>query len=209
MDGSQFTQTQYRNTAPARESAADAEAVVTELENRGRTARFVLRDRTREEHEATEAAFAPFDLENIDHYRAFLTAHAMALPRLELRVTGLGWQGWHPRYPRLADDLAALGIPLPAPMIAFSVTPVTAWGVQYVLEGSRLGGRVLSDRLPAGTPRRYLSPDPDMGGNWQSFCAAFDDACTGADWLDEVTDAAIDTFRAFRRGAVAMTEDLR
>lgn len=208
MDGSQFTQTQYRNTAPARESAADAEAIVTELENRGRTARFVLRDRTREEHEATEAAFAPFDLENIDHYRAFLTAHAMALPRLELRVTGLGWQGWHPRYPRLADDLAALGIPLPAPMIAFSVTPVTAWGVQYVLEGSRLGGRLLAQTVPHGLPTRYLAPDPDMSARWQAFCVALDAHNRGDEWLDEVVDAATETFQTFRRAALALAGDL-
>lgn len=208
MDGSQFNQPEFRSPALARESGSGAEAVLAEPVDRGRTARFVLRDRTREEHDATEEAFAPFDLADISHYRAFLTAHAMALPRLELHVTGLGWQGWLPRYPRLADDLAALAIPLPAPMITFSVSPVAAWGVQYVLEGSRLGGRVLSDRVPDGLPRSYLSPDADMGRKWQAFCAAFDDACTGTDWLDEVTDAAIETFRAFRRGATAMAEDI-
>ncbi|WP_082836073.1 biliverdin-producing heme oxygenase [Croceicoccus bisphenolivorans] len=173
-------------------------------------ARFALRERTRAEHEATEAAFAPFDLTVADDYRQFLIAHAMALPRLELGVTGLGWTGWQPRYHLLADDLAALGAFLPAPMIAPAISPVSAWGVQYVLEGSKLGGTVLSGRLPAGVPARYLRPAPDMPVRWQAFCAALDAAAAngGPEWMNEVIDSAIETFQAFRRSADALAGDL-
>lgn len=176
----------------------------------GSTARFFLRERTRQQHEATEAAFAPFDLSDPAHYRSFLTAHAMVLPRIELSVTGRGWSGFHPRLPRVADDLAALGAWLPVPMIAPSVSEAGTWGVQYVLEGSKLGGRVLASRLAEGSPARYLTPDADMSANWQDFCAAFDKAAAGAslDWLEEAVSAAIETFQCFRKAANAMAEDL-
>ncbi|AKM11896.1 hypothetical protein AB433_15240 [Croceicoccus naphthovorans] len=162
-----------------------------------------LRDATQAEHGATEDAFALFDLTRRGHYRAFLTAHAMALPRFELAVTGQGWSGWQPRLPALADDLAALHAPLPAPMIAPRVSPVAAWGVQYVIEGSRLGGRLLSERIPQGAPSFYLSASPDMSVRWQAFCSALERAGAeeGPAWLDEVTNAAIETFRVFRRAA--------
>jgi len=186
---------------------------VTIVEGGGppKSARFILRERTRGEHEATECSFAEYDIARPDHYRQFLIAHATALPRLELGVTGLGWKDWCPRFPMLADDLAALGAPLPAPIIAPQVTPVSAWGMQYVMEGSRLGGRVLAARLPAGAPARYLSPAPDMAIRWQGFCAALDRAAAqgGEAWLEEVVDSAIETFRVFRLGADAMLGDLR
>lgn len=176
----------------------------------GASVRFMLRDRTRSMHEATEESFAAYDLSREEHYRRFLLAHASALPRLELGVTGLGWTAWHPRLPRLVDDLAALGLAMPAPLLAPVISPVAAWGVQYVMEGSRLGGRVLAQRVPAGLPIRYLSPDPDMSARWQAFCAALDAEASrhGPDWREEIVDAAIETFQTFRRAALAQAGDL-
>lgn len=174
------------------------------------TARFILKEKTRAEHEATEAAFDRYDLTRADHYRCFLIAHASALPRLELGATGKGWKGWHPRLPMISDDLAALGATLPVPVIAPSISDVAAWGVQYVLEGSRLGGRVLAARVPEGMPTRYLRPAPDMAIRWQAFCASLDSAALsgGEAWMDEVVDAAIETFRVFRLCAETVAEDL-
>lgn len=172
------------------------------------SARFVLRERTRPMHDATEDAFAPYDLTRPEHYRCFLVAHASALPRLELGVTGKGWDRWHPRLPRLVDDLAALSIPLPVSMLAPDISPVAAWGVQYVLEGSRLGGRLLAQTVPHGLPTRYLAPDPDMSARWQAFCVALDAHNRGDEWLDEVIDAATETFQTFRRAALALAGDL-
>ena len=175
-----------------------------------RPARLELRDRTRKQHEATEEAFAAYDLSKRDHYRAFLTAHAIALPGLEIAVTGRGWKGFHPRLPLLADDLAALGTWLPTPMIASDTSEAGVWGVQYVLEGSKLGGKMLSRGLAADLPSKYLSPATSMSAEWQAFCAAFDEAAIMQDsaWLEEATDAAIESFQFFRRAAKCIAEDL-
>lgn len=175
-----------------------------------RPARLVLRDRTRAQHDATEAAFAVYDLSKRHHYRAFLTAHAIALPGLEIAVTGRGWKGFQPRLPLLADDLAALGTWLPTPMIASDTSDAGAWGVQYVLEGSKLGGRLLSKGLPEDVPSKYLSPAASMSADWQAFCAAFDEAAIMQDsaWLEDAIDAAIESFQFFRRAATCIAEDL-
>lgn len=193
--------------------AVPANDVITHasIARSGRSARFTLRDATGNEHEATEHAFGAFDQSRRDHYRLFLEAHAMVLPRFELGVTGLGWSGWEPRYPFLADDLAALGAHLPVPMLAPAISPVAAWGVQYVLEGSKLGGRVIAARLGAGFPARYLQSAPDMPARWQAFCAALDSEAIagGPEWMNEVIDSAIETFQAFRRAAETLAGDLR
>ncbi|GGD71174.1 biliverdin-producing heme oxygenase [Croceicoccus mobilis] len=203
----------YRTASDASStpSLAEGASASAASPDAGSTARFFLRERTRQQHEATEEAFAPFDLGDPAHYRAFLTAHAMVLPRIELAVTGRGWPRFHPRLPRVADDLAAMGAWLPVPMIAPTISEAGIWGVQYVLEGSKLGGRVLASRLAEGSPARYLTPDPDMSASWQDFCAAFDAAANDAtlDWLDEAASAAVETFQCFRRAANAMAEDLK
>lgn len=95
-------------------------------------------------------------------------------------------------------------------MLAPAMSPIAAWGVQYVLEGSRLGGKLLAKRLPAGAPSRYLAPAADMSARWQAFCAALDAEAMrgGARWMDEVTDSAKETFRAFRRSAETLAGDL-
>ena len=207
MDGSQPLKFEYDRGIPAgaaNDSGNGPDVRAARIE----TARLALRRHTREEHKATEAAFARFDIARADHYRAFLTAHAMALPRLERGLTCLGWRDWQPRFPCLADDLAALGASLPAPMIAPRISPTAAWGVQYVLEGSRLGGKPLSQRVGADMPRRYLAPRSDIAARWQAFCAAIDHAI-GMEMLDEVLDSAIETFRSFRHCAETMSEYLR
>lgn len=207
MTGSQLDQT-LSLTAEAIDRPDDSDPVAVEPAATP-SARFVLREVTSVDHLETEAAFAPFDIAEPDDYRRFLLAHAMVLPRFELGVTGQGWRDWHPRLPYLADDLAALGEELPVAMLAPAMSPVAAWGVQYVLEGSRLGGKLLARRLPEGAPSRYLRPHADMSVRWQAFCAALDAEASrgGARWMDEVTDSAKETFRAFRRSAETLAGD--
>lgn len=199
-------------TSPERGTHADARTSDSSaaINHARQTARMSLRQRTGDQHEATEVAFADYDLASPAHYRAFLTAHAVALPGLELAVTGRGWSGFTPRLPLLADDLAAMGAWLPAPMIASDLGDAGVWGAQYVLEGSKLGGRMLARVVPDDCACSYLTPGPGMSAEWQNFCAAFDAAASGNDeaWLDEACDAAIESFQFFRRAAVAVAEDL-
>ena len=173
-------------------------------------ARFAIKRATDDEHARTEDAFAPFDLARPSHYAAFLRAHAMALPALELSVSARGWSAWQPRFMLLSDDLAALDVGLPAPMICSTPSEPGAWGIQYVLEGSRLGGRILLQRLPADAPRRYLSPLPPGAGDWKAFCAAFDAQARahGETWIEEATAAAVETFRQFRKAAATAADDI-
>ena len=172
-------------------------------------ARFHLRDLTREEHDATEAAFAPFDLSTPAGYRAFLQAHASALAALEDSMDGRGWQDHASRRTLLEADLADLGdaerhSAMEPPAL---LGDAHVWGAQYVLEGSRLGGQILAQQVAKGSPTRYLSGNAEAGTDdmrpWQEFCAALEDEARrhGPQWLADVEDGARATFRLFREAA--------
>ncbi|MCQ4260370.1 biliverdin-producing heme oxygenase [Stutzerimonas stutzeri] len=118
-------------------------------------------------HEQVDAAYSRFDLSNRHDYGGFLRAHAAALFGLEAALEQGGIIHLLPDWPArrrsaaLREDLRSLQIALPAPL---SLKPCTDegwyWGVAYVLEGSRLGGRVLSQRVRnggTGSPLQYLS----------------------------------------------------
>ncbi|MBE7217935.1 MAG: biliverdin-producing heme oxygenase [Caulobacteraceae bacterium] len=142
------------------------------------SARWTLRAATAAEHERLDAAFARFDLADAAHYRAFLQAHRRALPALEaaVAVSGAAWAGWSPRAEPLEADLRALGAePETAEAPVPPLTPAQAWGVQYVLEGSRLGGRLLAQRLAPDAPRNYLA-NAQPAGAWVRFQESLDQA---------------------------------
>ena len=81
-----------------------------------------------------------------------------------MTASGAAWPGGSPRAKQLDADLGDLGADLgplePAPE---TLSPGQAWGVQYVLEGSRLGGRLLAGRLAPDAPRRYLADAAPQG----------------------------------------------
>lgn len=122
--------------------------------------------------------------------------------------------------PRLDAEAAALAVDIadcerlrasasPAPRVALDVPfsstapaaerDARAWGVAYVIEGSRLGGQVLYRRLAeplAPHPLRYLQgAGAQTGAHWRAFLeslrAALDTpvriqaACDGAAWAFE------------------------
>jgi heme oxygenase len=139
-----------------------------------------LREATRGEHEALDGLFGRFDLGDPAQYRAFLTAHAMALPAVEaaLDAAGFGhalpdWAERH-RAAAIGDDLAALGSPLPAPLDAPPLDGAAAcWGAAYVLEGSRLGGAFLARQVAETLPKSYLAT-VQPPGRWRAFLSALD-----------------------------------
>lgn len=139
------------------------------------TAHRALREATRDRHDAVDAAFARFDLADVECYRAFLEAHARALLPVETALAG--WSELFPEgtvAPRglaLAADLSDLGVAadglerLPPPRIE---EPEAAWGAAYVLEGSRLGAALLVRAVGGALPRRYLASAHPQGA-WQKF----------------------------------------
>lgn len=171
-------------------------------------AREALRRITRDAHETVDATFGRFDLADPDDYRAFLTAHARALPALEAWLDAhqpedfRGWQAVR-RGPALLADLAALGIAPPATLaIDLPDDIASVCGATYVLEGSRMGGALLSRRVPEGLPRAYLGA-PSQSGLWRSFAADLDRLLPDAAAVDRAGAAALATFDLFGKTVAA------
>lgn len=163
-----------------------------------------LRARTSKAHDKVDAAFSAYCLDVKASYERFLLAHAHALiaaegvlaPARELPV-------WRPRADLLANDLRALGVEMPDPLtIVADSHPAYPWGVLYVLEGSRLGGRVLADRVPASFKANYLRA-VHTPGEWRAFRSTFDaQATAGGDaWLKHAVIGAEACFDLYQRAA--------
>ncbi len=159
-----------------------------------------LRAATASDHDAVDAGFGRYDLSDADDYRAFLIAHAKALPAVEAwlaAIPGLG--AVRSRETALAEDLAALGEHMPAPM-PFDVTPSAAagWGALYVVEGSRLGGIILSRSVPEGMPSAYLG-SKHLSGEWRALLAAIDEEPADDAWIEQAIVGAKAAFDLYRR----------
>lgn len=94
---------------------------------------------------------------------------------------------------------------LPVPAVHAECLPEregTAMGVLYVLEGSRLGGRVLSARVAEGLPRTYLSAFHQKG-EWPAFLERLGQYLDESDAVrrQAVTEGAVATFALFRQSA--------
>jgi heme oxygenase len=179
-----------------------------------------LRDGTAEAHNRVDAAFADFDLTDRADYARFLAAHADVVWALEAALPGErvveDWDA-RKRGDLLREDLAFLRFPgesrRPESQAASSVTlgpgfrrgteewdEPTIAGTLYVLEGSRLGGKFLARRLPAGFPRAYLDAD-QRAGNWQQLLTVIDRLLREPAALATALAAALATFAAFERSA--------
>jgi len=120
-------------------------------------------------HERVDVAFSGFDLGNPASYAAFLDTHAAIVLPLERMLAERVLPPWTPRAECLRGDLSALGRPVPPPLTIAASGAGAAYdgwchGALYVLEGSRLGGRVLAGRVPDGLPHAYLSAAHGPGG---------------------------------------------
>ncbi|WP_312270901.1 biliverdin-producing heme oxygenase [Pseudomonas sp.] len=144
-----------------------------------------LRQAGGELHQQVDALFSSYRLTDLDGYQTFLVAHAWALFPMEEMLESSGIEAmmpdWKQRRRRfaLAEDLAMLGVSVPEykPLQACS-NEATLWGYAYVLEGSRLGGKMIA-RYVAGSDEplvraatHYLSHVPDSGpAGWPAFLA--------------------------------------
>jgi len=155
--------------------------------------RQALRAATMANHQRVDALFADFSLDAPDSYRAFLRAHARALGALEDVA-----RPDSPRLPLLGQDLRALGESLPAPLPLADGGEGFRWGVRYALEGSRLGGAMLSRQVGEGLPKAYLCAVHEKGG-WAAFQAEMDVAAAQGDqdWMAQAVAGAQAAFALF------------
>ncbi len=161
-----------------------------------------LREATAAAHDAVDAAYARFDLTDRAGYTAFLLAHARILPPIEA-VLGAHptLPAFPPRTPALAADLATLGVAMPGPMaVTIPDDPAAAWGMFYVVEGSRLGGVMLARQVAPDLPHAYLSAGHGSG-DWRTIRAAIDAADTGDDWTARAVAAAEQCFAWYGQAA--------
>lgn len=161
----------------------------------------LLRARTASSHEAVDAAFGIENLTSRADYLRFLQAHARALPYAECMAAAV-WPTLRRRTPLLAADLRALGEPVNLPVETDSEAGPRHWGALYVVEGSRLGGGLLSKRVGGGLPVTYLSA-VHLPGEWRSIRFAIEHAAGGhdPDWLEQMVAGALDTFSLFQSAA--------
>jgi len=160
-------------------------------------------------HERVDVAFSGFDLGNPASYAAFLDTHAAIVLPLERMLAERVLPPWTPRADCLRGDLSALGRPVPPPLtIAASGAGAAhdGWchGALYVLEGSRLGGRVLAGRVPDGLPHAYLSAAHGPGG-WRAFLDALGARLDAGDaaFREGAVTGAVETFALFERAAAS------
>jgi heme oxygenase len=169
------------------------------------SAHSLLRAATVNSHAAVDDAFSTYDLSDVCFYRKFLKVHAAALMPLEqiLSNSVVKLPNWSRRSSLLEADLLILRSPLPTPApIPGDFSAAMLHGVLYVLEGSRLGGRILSRRVGTDLPKTYLCA-VHAKGEWPSFLAAFEAAADdkSSSWLIEAVTGAKFAFDHFLRAA--------
>ncbi|WP_034383842.1 biliverdin-producing heme oxygenase [Deinococcus sp. YIM 77859] len=171
-----------------------------------------LKEMTREQHDAVERLFPVFE-PTFDRrrYAALLGQLAQVVFPLEAHLLSLPLPAAFQLPKRLKsaallEDLRVLGVePASAPPAYLRLPPdvPTALGALYVLEGSTLGGQVLSRQLQARlalTPKRglrYFSGyGPQTGAMWLAFGRALRQHVRPGEDL-RVIEGAQQTFAAF------------
>ena len=165
--------------------------------------RAALRAATAAAHDEVDFIFSRFDLGRTEDYRRFLIAQASALLPVEAALDGAGAAELVPDWPRrrrgpaLCSDLSALAAE-PPPQLKpplFGTREAVLGGI-YVLEGSRLGGALLSRSLPAGVPSAFLGSPPDSL-RWRKLLEELESLLYRHDQVAEAAGAAIGVFACF------------
>jgi heme oxygenase len=163
-----------------------------------------LRNNTSDCHKRVDQAFARFDLTEANSYRAFLSSHARALVPIEEALGSAdSLPRWRSRLTKLSDDLTVLGTGLPTSPALTAFEPAgTLAGMLYVIEGSRLGGRVLARSVGSGLPTGYLLAVHQQG-EWRTLLTALDAQAVNEpqEWLDNALAGARRAFDLFADAA--------
>lgn len=166
-------------------------------------ARFALKAATDEVHRELDDRLSRLDLAREADYRRFLHIHARAVPPVEgaLAQSGIGnlVEDWDEgrRSSAIESDLAGLGEEMPDATQAPTIDGTAEMlGTAYVLEGSRLGGRVLKRRVGHGLPVEFLSRSSNLG-SWTSLIAVMDRSLYSDALLGDAQRAARRCFALF------------
>jgi heme oxygenase len=169
-----------------------------------RSARFLLRDATASWHERVDALFSNTDLADPRQYGGFLLAQAaahlaveQALDRANVAEIVSDWPERR-RGNLIRLDLATLGEQMPVLEVLPALTGTAAkWGALYVLEGSRLGGKILARSVGAGLPTSYLAAGRPVA--WRELTTLIDRTLTKRPDIDNAAEAACAVFALFER----------
>ena len=176
-----------------------------------------LKSQTRVAHERVDRAFGRFDLSQPIGYRCFLEAHHAVLPGCEHLLSLSDAETLLPdwsnrlRTGALEHDLHAVGsYPINDMGCPNPLAPPAAYGMLYVLEGSRIGGAVLASRLPANSDAirqgatHYLRHGERLH-LWASFITVLNASPCMDDQMDAVLASALHTFALFEAAAESVS----
>ena len=174
-----------------------------------------LKESTRQQHEDVEGAVDVMSkMFNLDDYRrliakfrSFYAAYEPTLPYTELKDAGFDYEQRR-KLPSLNADAIVLGL---ADGDRFEDVPDVsslpkAFGSLYVIEGSTLGGQVISRHLkehlgltPENGGAFFASYGSQVGPMWKQFGEAVTAYAGDGSNDDEIIEAAVQTFDSINR----------
>ena len=168
--------------------------------------RLALQAATDDIHRELDERLSRLDQASVADYRRFLGFHAQTIPPFEEALAAAGasrliddWEAGR-RAAAIETDLAVLGEPMPAPI---AVPPIRGaaelLGTAYVLEGSRLGGRVLKRQVGDGLPSSFLGHSTHAP--WPAVVATLDRHLYSDELVEEAKAAARHCFDMFLKAA--------
>ena len=193
---------------PALKLSPDAFAQLAPPSNSALTA---LRHATRARHTRIDRLMDLRRLQERPRYGRVLQAFDAFLGPWEQSVAlalPARWHRWlHERSRRgfLQDDLAQLALrplPAPAPEVPRLASTAAAWGSLYVIEGSALGGQVITRALaragvrPGNGAAYFHGWGEDTHGLWQEFTGLLHEQVAGPPAVATACAAACATFDA-------------
>lgn len=179
-----------------------------------------LRGATDHLHRDLDRLVEGFKLSDVAHYRRFLQASAATLIAIEqlLETAGVAelLPDWPSRTRRAAilADLHSLGSQVqPLALRRTSPTPAEMFGIAYVLEGSRLGAKVLLERVLASDDQKVRDASAYLqagaADSWRSFLQQLE-THEAADDQTQTVSGAVYAFtmfiRSFRQAAAELQQ---
>ncbi|HWG69434.1 MAG TPA: biliverdin-producing heme oxygenase [Steroidobacteraceae bacterium] len=168
--------------------------------------RCLVREATRNDHLRIDRAMSSLQLTDRVSYSIFLNVHYRALRALAGRWRARDQADFSVLSLCLVDDLQTLECPVSRLVgTARRAEPnlLHQWGIAYVIRGSRLGGAILRQRVPATYPTSYLAYALNI--TWPEFLKQFDHETQAIDREahGQIIRGAKQAFEAFTAAAVS------